>query len=553
MKYIKITCLIVLLAIGSGCKKWLDVNQDPATPQNVDPEFYLAPIIAQMAIGTGTDYVQATFKYTQNFGAQVAADPMERHNWSNNDLHGGTLWRFTYVNAGLNLEDLINKSVAKQNNTLAAVGYAIKAWGFQMSTDSYGPIILDEAFKDQLTFKYQDQPVVYNKVREWCYQSLALLNKEDVLVNPALLRANDYLFGSTIPANNSLTVYKDRWRKFVYALLATQYSHLINKSDFNSKYADSVVKFVNLSFGGTISSSSEDAAINFEGVSAANANPFSVIGNLPNSVSTAAGVASVASGRVAQPIVNYLTGGVKGTPAVNPTTSLDPRLSRMINPMATGVYKGVIPAKGDAPATKTIPHIYGSVAAIYPGKYIFGQGVTDKPRYPLYTYSQLQFAKAEALFLKGDVGGAWTAYDKGIRGHMEFVNLYGRFGTTVAPAITATEIAAYMASDEVAQNASTLTMADIMGQKYIAQWGWAGQEQWCDLRKWHYRNDIFRQFKQLDAGDFSTNVGGVGQYAYRFRPRFNSEYVWNRAELDKWGGLSPLYSYQETWFSTPLN
>lgn len=559
MKYIKMTCLIALLIATSGCKKWLDVNSDPATPQDVAAEFYLAPMIARMAVSVTTDYANAQFKYTQNVGAQVASDPMERHSYYNTDNAGGVLWRFVYIDAGKNLEEIITKSEAKQNNTLLGVAYAIKAWGYQMTTDSHGPIILNDALKDQLTFTYQDQPEVYAKVREWCYLALQKLNAPDGLVNPSLLRNNDFIFGSAIPANNSLTAYRERWKKFVYAILATQYSHLTNKPEFNTKYADSVVKFVDLSFGATTLNSSEDAAINFEGVSAANANPFSVTGNTLNSVASAAAAAQVGSGRIGQPVINYLTGGMRGTPATNPTitatTPYDPRLSRMVAPMTTNVYKGVVATRGDVPTTKTIPHVYGSVAAPFPGKYIFGQGLTDgvKSRLPLYTYSQLQFAKAEALFLKGDLGGAWIAYDRGIRGHMDFVNTFGRSGLTTAPAITSAEITAYMTSSEVAQNATTLTLADIMGQKYVAQWGWAGQEQWCDLRKWHYRADIFKQFKQLDASEFAATINGVGAYAYRLRPRYNSEYVWNRPELQKWGGLLPTYSYQETWFSLPTN
>lgn len=561
MKYIKVMSLFALLFIAGGCKKWLDVNTDPATPQIIDAEFYLAPIIAQMANCSGTDYVNAQFKYTQNYAAQVASDPLERHGWTNSDNAGGVLWRFVYVNAGLNLEDLINKSLDKQNNTLAGVGYAIKAWGFQMATDSYGPIVLDEAFRDQLTFHYQDQPEVYAKVREWCFMALAKLNTPDVNVNAGLLRSNDFLFGSTIPASNTLTEYRSRWKKFVYAILATHYSHLINKPDFTSKYADSVVKYVDLSFGGTVLNASEDAGVNYEGTNAANANPFSVAGGLPNSVASSAAVANVGSGRVGQPVVNYLTGGMRGTPATSPTTSVDPRLPRMISPLVTtvpatnGTYKGIVATKGDIATTKTVPSVLGSVASIFPGKYIYGSGLTDKSRYWLYTYSQLQFAKAEALFLKGDRTGAWTAYDRGIRGHMDFVNRYGLFGGLTTPtAISAAEITAYMASSEVAQNSTTLTISDIMGQKYVAQWGWAGQEQWCDLRKWHYSNGptgVFKQFKQLESSEFFSSINNIGLYAYRMRPRFNSEYVWNRDELNKWGGLSALYSYQETWFSLP--
>jgi hypothetical protein len=559
MKNIKITSLVCLLFLVSGCKKWLDVNSDPATPQNVAAEFYLAPMIARMAVSVSTDYANAHFKYTQNVGAQVASDPMERHSYYNTDNAGGVLWRFVYIDAGKNLEEIITKSEAQQNNTLLGVSYAIKAWGYQMTTDSHGPIILNDALKDQLTFTYQDQPEVYEKVREWCYLALEKLNSPDVLVDPTLLRSNDYIFGSTIPANNSLVAYRDRWKKFVYAILATQYSHLTNKPEFASKYADSVVKFVDLSFGSTTLNASEDAMINFDGVSSANANPFTVTGNALNAVASAAAAANVGSGRIGQPVISYLTGGMRGTPVLNPTISTttphDPRLSRMVAPLTTGVYKGVVATRGDVPTAKTIPHVYGSVAAPYPGKYIFGQGLTDanKSRLPLYSYAQLQFAKAEALFIKGDKGGAWTAYDRGIRGHMDFVNLYGRSGLSAAPVITASEITTYMVSSEVAQDANSLTLADIMGQKYIAQWGWAGQEQWCDLRKWHYRADIFRQYKQLDPSEFSATLAGVGMYAYRLRPRFNSEYVWNRSELDKWGGLLPTYSYQQTWFSLPTN
>ena len=560
MKYIKIMCLITFLFTVVGCKKWLDVNTDPATPQNVDSEFYLAPIIARMAVSAATEYTNAQFKYTQNFGAQTAGDLFERHNWTTSD-NTGVFWRFAYVDAGLNIEDMIGKSEAKGNNTVAGVAYAIKAWGYQMTTDSHGPIILDEALKDQLTFKYNDQPEVYTKVREWCYLALQKLNTPDVLVDPVRLRSNDFLFGQTIPANNSLTVYRAQWKKFVYAILATQYSHLINKSQFKAQYADSVAKFVDLSFGATVNNASEDACINFESISAANTNPMSVTGNIPNSVANTLNTATlnVGSGRIGQPVISYLTGGMRGIPATNPTTSLDPRLSRMVNagpvvaPATAGVYKGVIAAKGDVPAAKTVPHILGSIAAPYPGKYIFGQGTTDRSRFPLYTYSQLQLAKAEALFIKGDVNGAYIAYDRGVRGHMDFVNLYGRTGTTIAPVISASEITAYMTSSEVAQNAAQLTIADIMGQKYVSQWGWAGQEQWCDLRKWHYDPLVFRQFKQLETSDFSAFNGTTGLYTFRLRPRFNSEYVWNRNELAKWGGLAPTYSYMETWFSTNSN
>lgn len=535
MKYIRIICLLSLLFSASGCKKWLDVNTDPATPQTSRAEFYLAPIIARMAISSIQDYRDAQFLLTQNMGSQAALATYERHGFAASDV-GAMMWRFVYIDAGLNLEDMIKKGEEAGANSLVGIGYAIKAWGFQFLTDSHGDIILDEAFKDQLTFKYNSQEQVYPKVREWCRMALQYLDKPDVGNYTNILKANDFIYQGD----------RAKWKKFVYAIMALQYSHLINKPEFASGYADSVVKYTNLSFA----SASEDPTIGFNGNVAGDANPISVLGNYLGTL------------RVGQPIVNYLTGGVRGTPPTSPTSSIDPRLTRMINPMVTptvpatnGVYKGVAATDGDAPATKTIVSPYGVVtnnaATPFPGKYLFGQGLAsvDKPRFPLYSYAQLQFAKAEALFIKGDKAGAYTAYRNGITGHMDFVNLYGRNGTVVAPAITTAEVTAYMNSSEVAQSAGDLTIADIMGQKYIAQWGWAGLEQWSDLRKYHYDPLVFTQYKQLEPSEFFPS--NPGKYAYRIRPRYNSEYLWNRAELERLGGLKDDYVTQETWFSKP--
>ncbi|WP_129715378.1 SusD/RagB family nutrient-binding outer membrane lipoprotein [Pedobacter sp. SYP-B3415] len=539
MKYYSLIILAILLATASGCKKLLDVNTDPATPQVVKAEYMLAPIIFQMANNTATDY-RVLFKYTQNMFSQdvlAASVVWDRHGYVSASDLGGSLWRMAYVNFGLNLEDMIKEAEATNKWTYAGIGYAVKAWGYQMLTDAHGPVILDEAFTlGKLEFRYQDQPEVYARVREWSQKALECFNKTEGANVAALLSSpsGDQMYRGDRP----------KWRKFVYAVLATQYGHLVNKPEFKARYADSVVKYVNLSFA----NSADDATIGFNGNTSGDSNPLG---------QNFALFTPLAYGRIGQPIVDYLTGGVRGIPPADPRTSVDPRLTRMINPMSTtvpatnGVYRGVMPTQGDVPTVKTIPHVLGSVtgssATPFPGKYIFANAA----RYPIMTYAQLQFIKSEALFTKGDLAGAYSAYIAGIRGHMDFVNTYGRNGNPSAQAITAAEIDAYLASTEVAKTAGDLKLADIMGQKYIAQWGWAGLEQWCDLRKHHYSADVFRNYKQLAEGEL--NDTNLGKYAYRLRPRYNSEYIWNRKELDKWGGLAPNYHTVETWFSLPNN
>lgn len=531
----RLSIVAAFLTMAVGCKKYLDINTNPAVPQTSKAELLLPPILFQMTNGTSQDY-RFVWKVTQNLiGASTddASLVWEKHSYTPASDNGGVIWRMTYVDLGLNLENLINDAVANQKYEYAAIGYAIKAWAYQMTTDMYGPIILDEAFTPGLLkFPYHDQPEVYEKVRFYGQQAIKYSN----MTSPVS-------YASQLSSTTGDNIYKGdmaKWRKFVYAIYALQYSHLVNKPEFTTQYADSVTKYTNLSFA----SEAESATVFFSATSTDDTNPFGPTFGYINT----SGTTSTYYGRISTTILNYLAGGMRGTATTNPTTSVDPRLSRML-PASTatatlGRYIAGVPTQGSS--TSALPIVYGTVpagATIYNGKYIFA----DAARYPLMTYSQLQFAKAEALFLQGKTGEAYTAYIAGIRGHMAFYNAYGRASKTPDPAITDTEITAYLASTEVAQSAATLTLADIMGQKYIAQWGWGGMEQWCDLRKHHYNATTFRQYYQIPTDNLLLG----GKYAYRFRPRYNSEYIWNADELRKWGGLDVDYMTKETWFSQP--
>lgn len=534
MKYIYRLSIVVLFFSFTGCKKYLDINTNPSVPQEAKAELLLAPIEYQMANGTSQDY-RIIWKITQDMeGTSTDASSLnfEKHGFNPSSDVGGVIWRMTYVNLGLNLENMIKDAVDNDKYEYAGIGYAIKAWALQQTTDMHGPIILDEAYDPtRLSFPYHDQPDVYVKVREYGNMAIKYLN----MTSPV-----DY--SNVLASVSGDGIYKGdkaKWKKFVYALFALQYSHLRNKVDFGSKYADSVTKYVDLSFV----DESESATVFFTATSDNDSNPLGPqFGYLASSITY--------YGRPGIPILNYLTGGLRGNATPDTTASIDPRLSRML-PSSTaaatlGVYQAITPGTGFN--TPRVPLVYGSIpsgAFAYSGRFIFA----DAARYPLMTYSQLQLAKAEALLVKGNSSGAFTAYVNGIKGHMDFCNRYGRSYPSPQPVISSTETEAYLASNDVAKDASTLTIPDIMGQKYIVQWGWAAMEQWCDLRKYHYDPAVYRQYYQLTPGELVSY--NKGKYAYRIRPRFNSEYVWNSAELDKWGGLDADYMTKETWFSLP--
>ncbi|QEC44853.1 SusD/RagB family nutrient-binding outer membrane lipoprotein [Pseudobacter ginsenosidimutans] len=520
----------VLLTAGS-CKKWLDINTDPSNPQIAKAEMLLSPIQWQISATTANDY-RFLFKTIQNWSSANADNNWEAHGYEPTLDNGGAIWRMLYITSGPNLELLIKEARENGKWTFAGIGYALKAYGFQLTTDLHGPIILDQAFDTtRLFFNYQDQPDVYARVREWTDSSLACFSRTDWMDYSNALSTADIIYKGD----------RDKWKKFVYAILAQQYSHLVKKANFASQYADSVIKYVDLSFIGA----QEDATILAGNTNSNDANVFSpsAATNLVNITSTAT---QTYTGRISQPILSMLTGGVRGTPTPNPTGSTDPRLRRMIaaDPL-DGIYKAIVPTMGDVTANKRVPLVWGYIPSgqsTYTGKYLYYAA----SRYPILSYSQLQFAKAEALFIKNEPGLAHDAYKNGINGHMQFVNLYG---SPVDPKISQTEIDAYMNSTEVAQNGGELKLSDIMTQKYISQWGWAGMETFNDLRKYDYDTAVFKNLYFYQPEDLYAS--NLGKLCYRYRPRYNSEYVWNKTELAKWKGTDPNYNTLPTWAMTP--
>lgn len=531
LKIYKLFSLAAILLLMGSCKKYLDINSNPAVPQDSKAEFLLAPITYQMANGTSQDY-RVISKVTQALTGSVTdagSVNWEKHGYMSGSDVGGVIWRMTYVDLGLNLENMINDGIQNKKYEYAAIGYAIKAWAYQQCTDLHGPIILDEAFTiGMFSFPYHDQDEVYKRVREWGDLSLRYMEMRSTLDQKPKLNS---VTGDNIYRGDML-----KWKKFVYALYALQYSHLVNKPQFKTQYADSVIKYTDLSFSGAV----DDATIFFSASASGDTNPYGWNTGL---------LSTTFYSRPSTQIVSYLTGRTRGDTLITDTSKyLDPRLRRMLAPPPpAGVYLGSVPTKGVA--TGVAPLLgygtAGTTSLSLPGHYLF----TDNARYPLMTYAQLQFAKAEALFLKDKKDEAFEAYKNGIRGHFDFVNLYGRTSINIVPAISNLEYTNYMKSTEVAKSGADLKIADIMGQKYIAQWGWAALESWTDIRKYRYSSAVFRNYYQLSGSEIVSNNGG--KYAHRFRPRYNSEYIWNEKELVKWGGLDKDYMTKELWFNKP--
>lgn len=171
------------------------------------------------------------------------------------------------------------------------------------------------------------------------------------------------------------------------------------------------------------------------------------------------------------------------------------------------------------------------------------------------TYSQMQFIKAEAAYRMGDKAMALTAYKNGISSHIDFVNARNNDNGQTPAQITAAEKNAFLASPEIIPAAASgLTLSHIMSQKYIAQWGWGHNETWMDMRRYHYTDVDPASGKQVFMGftpPTNLYVDNGGKVVQRIRPRYNSEYVWNRASLEIIGGLALDYHTKSLWITQP--
>jgi hypothetical protein len=332
----------------------------------------------------------------------------------------------------------------------------------------------------------------------------------------------------------------EKWKKFVYGVLARTYHRTTNKGSYQP---DSVIYYAER--GPQTNADNTDYTWSNDGGTGTYSywSPFR--GN----------VGTLRQGRF---IADLMQG-------INPQFprggDKDPRAPYIIRENPSGTYTGTRPNKGtDGLPTALQPHnfwggLFSSTAAPSSdanSRYVF----TNKPIFPIITAAEMRFVKAEAMLRKGNKAGARQAYIEAIDLH--FDELIANYETNVPGAlrITPASRAAFMANPVNIPAVNDITLSHIMMQKYIAMYGWGIVETWVDMRRYHY-TDLDPQTGQQVYRDFQPPVGtdlytrNNGKWIYRHRPRYNSEYLYNVAELNRLGAFDADYITKEHWFSKP--
>ncbi|MBN9298311.1 MAG: SusD/RagB family nutrient-binding outer membrane lipoprotein [Filimonas sp.] len=517
-----------LLGGFSSCKKWLDVNTNPDTGSNtvasVDTRLSGMQHYFLYGYGTaGTRSALITGALTRSYA------PANTHNqlaaWDPIIGSATTPYQYWFVGCAPNIQDLIDKATAEQAWYYVGAAKLLRAMGFMLMVDWYGEMPYTEALGNIPTPKYDQGKDIFNGCLKDLDDAIASLQKTQPATATPLAKGDGWNGGDV-----------SKWIKLAYGLKARWLNNLSKKSALYKPddILDALTKAAQSNAEGTIITHFNQA----------NDNVGDVL--LADPLLTSIAFDGIGLNNYFFPTKFYmdlLTNTFTGGSGV-----VDPRTDKLI-PAAQYNISGTIQLKRSAPVDMITSDIrlkngpiiptynatthkwtvnttdpnrmadslfvnlqsYGAMknrpSATDDDTYVADDGRImstgtfytrgDAPTH-LLGYPELCFIKAEVLFRKGDKGGALTAYQSGIRAHMELMNMKlatYKQGTanTSKNIIPAADITTFLQSAAVAQTAGDLTMAKIMQQKFIACS--YSQNNWNDMRRFNF-----------SAG----NVGGFG-------------------------------------------
>jgi hypothetical protein len=137
----------------------------------------------------------------------------------------------------------------------------------------------------------------------------------------------------------------------------------------------------------------------------------------------------------------------------------------------------------------------------------------------ILTYHEMNFIKAEVYMRKADPANAYTAFRTAVQAHLDMMQAkltqwqgsgYTATNPDMAP-MNPAAIASYMTSAAISQNSGTLTMSEIMLQKYLAMG--CSIENWNDMRRFNFSAGNIGSFGVVYAGyDRSPLFAGNALY-----------------------------------------
>ena len=186
IKILKRVALFVfpaVLLLSSGCKKFLNVNQDPNNLDAAQPSQLLPTVEVGIGVVVGGDYYTYGNMWAQYFtqstiGSQYKS--IDQYLQQNADFNYS--WMHLYQTALINAQLMISNSTGNSSYVqFLAIGYVLKAYTLQLATDAFGDVPNAEALQGTANKNptYDKQQIVYDSIFSLLEKGKALMNNLD--------------------------------------------------------------------------------------------------------------------------------------------------------------------------------------------------------------------------------------------------------------------------------------------------------------------------------------------------------------------------------------
>lgn len=417
--------------IFTGCKKYLDINQNPNASTTPPLDGLLANVTNL------TPYNEYYISSLTSYYTQYLASPSEggtADTYQQSDP--STAWGSIY-NTLTDLHDLNKFAGEKGQVAYQGVADILTAYNLAMASNAWGDLPYSEAFQGgaNLAPIYDNQEGIYDTCLALIDRSVSLLQSPNA--QDQMTASSDYIHGGDI----------DAWIKTAYALKARLLNQVSKLPTYNAKAVLSAID-------NAYTSNADDAQITAFEVR----NPWA-----QDARDNANLVLDVWLSSYFVDATNGVTYGV-----------FDPRLPQITNPVDAGVYDGVTYPAGGYRGTPNGLGYQGTRNTDHVQCYVDVNKWYSSTSSPLLlmTNSEVRFTEAEAALRDGQSTRAYTAYLAGITASMQKLG------------VAAADITTYVSNPAVAVGANNLTLKLIMKEKYVACF--LQSITWVDMRRFDY-------------------------------------------------------------------
>jgi hypothetical protein len=390
MKKIILYCILLLtIFFNSGCKKFLDVNNDPNDPADVSEPLLLAPIETTMATtltaGSWTVGNYGTLTVIEDYWTQQLALNQIQPQFDTYKVRPDDIDQMflTIYSSILNNSKILNeKAETNGNYSYAVISKILTAYTLGETTDAWGDLPYSQAFNGNLHASYDSQETIYTDI-----QSLldsAISENETLPAGELTPGADDFIYNGNM----------SKWEKFAYTLKARYYMHL-TKAPGHTASAQATLALAALQHG--FASNADEANFSAYSNSAGSESPWN------ENINAGQGGVVMASTFVN----NLIAKNDPRLPIMCSTDSFQYADDGTITSDTLGTYVGRV--IGSAPAAD-FTVAYSTVNNFY-----------SAPQAPLsiVSYSEALFLQAEATLITSGSAAANPSYTAGIISNMK--------------------------------------------------------------------------------------------------------------------------------------